>query len=430
MSPDLPWRPHELAKQLFVATGVFIEHRASSRAARRRSPANDSSYDASTGRIIMPPRESFKTDTEYYASALRQLAHWASHALSTNGSIEPGTPESAKREFRAELAANLLTSMVGLAGPRGPLAHSENWPATLKRDPHEVFRAARDAEQFIEYIFDSAPELKALVDSRVQDNLLSERPKRKLDSGIDALPNFVPPQAVDAPVRTGRADPRWHTFETSVKDESKKYGISKEMITETLRLLETQFSDVMNAAERNGYTVGDMNSMLVTQLVEEMRANNHREQTWTKYRQQVHEAASDLMPAGRIEAELQHIGHRYRELVQEGSSQNWDSDRTEAVLNELLFGQSERCPITPEYIRRRFLPSADPTAATHQDDDAFLTPIEASISVDDSFPADAAALPDEPVATKGTRPVRQRVSAAPAPGPHRERRDEASTPSP
>lgn len=423
MSPDLPWRPDELAKQLLAATGVAIEHRAPRRTGRRRAPTSDSSYDAATGRIIMPPRESFKSDPEYYASALRQLAYWANHRSDADPSVEPGTPEAAKRELRTELAANLLTSMVGLEGARCLLAHSELLTPALKRDRHELFRAAREAEQLVEYVFDFAPDLKAVLDTRIRDNILEKRPKRLLDSGVAPLPNFIPPQAAAAPVRTGRADPRWRTFESSVQTESKKYGISADIINETLRLLERQFTDVMNAAESNGYTVGDMNSMLVTQLVEEMRANNHRDQTWIKYCEQVRKAGSDLMPAERIEAELQHIGRRYRELAQEGATQNWENDRTEGVLNELLFGQNERCPITPEYIRRRFLANADQTMATQVDDDAFLTPIAASLSVDDSFPADAAPLPDEPVATTPTARLPYRVGPAPTRSPHRERQE-------
>lgn len=397
---DFKWKPNDVAEKLLAATGASIEHRALSKTAGGKAVANAAYFDPRADKIVVPPRSSFKSDNDYYATVLHELAHWTGHETRL-GRLSPdakfGTPEYAKEELRAEIAAMFLTSMLGVEGDvLNHARYTASWVDVLKKDKHELFRAAKDAEAIIDHIFEYAPELKALADSRLEDNIAKEGPKKKLESGIAPLPDFIPAGAKveAAPAGVGRDDPRWRPFESAVRTEANKYGITADTVDSMLVLLEPQFTDVMNAAQRNGYTVDDMHEMLLRQLVEEMRLNKEREQQWSKYCDQVRAAAKDVLPVEQVELKLQELGQKYQQLLLQSGQQDWDADRTERAIRELIFGDAGRRAITPDYIKDRFLSGEQ---AADPDDDLLLTPTGAGLSLGDALPADAAAVADEPL---------------------------------
>ena len=59
-----------------------------------------------------------------------------------------GSPEYAREELRAEISAMMTGERVGVGhDPQRGAAYVENWVAVLEKDPHEIHRAARDAQQ-------------------------------------------------------------------------------------------------------------------------------------------------------------------------------------------------------------------------------------------------------------------------------------------
>lgn len=411
---EVPWKPNELAEKLIQATGAVIEHRALSKTAGGRAMANAAYYDNAGDKIVLPPRSSFKSEDDYYATKMHELAHWTGHKSRLNRleGAAFGSPEYAKEELRAEIAAMFLTSMFGLEGKvQNHAAYASNWIEVLKKDKHELFRAAKDAEAIVDHLFEYAPELKTVLDQRVSDNIIKEPAKRRADAAISALPNFIPAGVkVEATALTEEA--RWQKFEKAVRTEATKYGVSADTVERTLVLIKPQFNDLMNAAEANNYTVEDMNDMLLKQLVEEMRLNREREQHWNKYCDQVRAAAVGVMSAETVEIELQALGARYFKLLEQAGQADWSKEETDKAIRDIIYGDAGRRQITADYVRERFLSSRAPEAAADEDDfaltptgggmslgdaedDFTLTPIGEAMAVSDAFPADAAPTADE-----------------------------------
>ncbi|MEM8515100.1 antirestriction protein ArdC [Massilia sp. MP_M2] len=417
MKRDVSWKPNELAEKLIAATGAVVEHRAVSKTAGGRTMTNAAYYDNAGDQIILPPLTSFKSKDDYYATKMHELAHWTGHKSRLNRleGTAFGSPEYAKEELRAEIAAMFLTSMFGLEGKvQNHAAYASNWIEVLKKDKHELFRAAKDAEAIVDHLLEYAPELKAILDQRVADNMIKEPAKRRADAAISALPNFVP-AGVKVEVAALTEEARWQRFEKAVRGEAIKYGVSDDTVERTLVLIKPQFNDLMNAAEANNYTVEDMNDMLLKQLVQEMRLNREREQHWNKYCEQVREAAVGVLSAEGVEIELQALGARYFKLLEKAGQEDWSKDDTDKAIRDIIYGDAGRRQITADYVRERF-PSKDAPAVSADDDDDFaltptgggmvlddadddftLAPIGDAMNVSDAFPADAAPTADEPL---------------------------------
>lgn len=397
---EIGWQPNELAEKLIAATGAEVEHTAVSRAGFG-VVENAAYYTHGQDKIVVPPRESFKSEGDYYATVLHELAHWTGHhsRLARRAPDEKrpfGSPEYAQEELRAEIASMFLTSMVGVEGRiQNHAKYTGSWLEVLKGDKHEIFRAARDAEKIVDHIFEYAPELREVVEARMADNLLpKEPPKRKLDSGISKdLPNFIPPEA-KAQVRTGRDDPRWAAFDQTVRGEARKFGVDEAVVDKALGLIEPQFTEVMNAAKKNGYTADDMNTMLARRLVDEMRTADVRQQQWERFCDQVRQAGADLYPVEQIELALQELGGRYQQLIAKSTQEGWTKQQTDTEIRSMIFGEEGRRPITGEYVKAfiESSPAAQQVAASADSDDDFvLTPLGLS----DAMPEDSGAVSDE-----------------------------------
>lgn len=397
---EIGWQPNELAEKLIAATGAEVEHTAVSRAGFG-VVENAAYYTHGQDKIVVPPRESFKNEGDYYATVLHELAHWTGHhsRLARRAPDEKrpfGSPEYAQEELRAEIASMFLTSMVGVEGRiQNHAKYTGSWLEVLKGDKHEIFRAARDAEKIVDHIFEYTPELREVVEARMADNLLpKEPPKRKLDSGISKdLPNFIPPEA-KAQVRTGRDDPRWAAFDQTVRGEARKFGVDEAVVDKALVLIEPQFTEVMNAAKKNGYTADDMNTMLARSIVDEMRTADVRQQQWEQFCDQVRQAGADLYPVEQIELSLQELGSRYQQLIAKSTQEGWTKQQTDTEIRSMIFGEEGRRPITGEYVKA-FIESSPAAqqvvASADSDDDFVLTPLGLS----DTMPEDSGAVADE-----------------------------------
>ena len=390
------WSPNVMAEKLLAASGATIEHRALSKGSGGRLIANAAYMSISTDKVVLPPKSSFKRDADYYATAFHELAHWTGTAARL-GRFQPDqefTPElRAKEELRAEIASMFLASMVGLEGKvQNHAKYVSSWIEVLKGDKHEIFRAARDAEAIVDYLMELAPELKAEMDRWSAGNLLVEPPKRALKSGIEPLPNFQPTAleggdraetlspattAADAAPSggVGRADPRWAAFEASVRTEARKYQITEGTVDKTFELLEPQFSQVMDAASANGWTVADMNEMLVRKLVDEMCSNQERARNWDRYCAQVREAATSVMSAEAVELGLQALAAKYQQVLQRAVEADWSTERTDAAVRDLVYGAAGRRAITPEYVKEMFGGKVAPSASIVQSISTTMAPM-------------------------------------------------------
>ncbi|MFJ3459423.1 ArdC family protein [Scandinavium goeteborgense] len=146
-APEITWNPNERAEALLAASGAKIAHDAGDNA--YYSPVHDD--------IHLPDRAAFPDESRYYATALHELGHWTGHEsrLDRDLSGRFGSESYAKEELRAEIASMLIAGETGVPNqPHNNAAYVKSWVKVLKDDPHEISRAARDAELITRYVMD------------------------------------------------------------------------------------------------------------------------------------------------------------------------------------------------------------------------------------------------------------------------------------
>lgn len=111
---------------------------------------NHASYQAETDTIHLPPKEQFPSDTDYYATALRELGHWTGHPSRLNRDLSHpfGSEGHAKEELRTEMASMILGDTLGIGHtPKQDTAFVNSWIKALQDNPLEILHAASDAER-------------------------------------------------------------------------------------------------------------------------------------------------------------------------------------------------------------------------------------------------------------------------------------------
>jgi len=170
---ELQWSPVERAEKLLAASGVEIVY-GGDRAFYRPNDENV---------IHLPARDQFKSDTDFYATALHELSHWSGHSTRLDRPIVNsfGTESYAKEELRAEIAAAFISAEAGL--PRdidNNAAYVASWVAVLQNDKNEIFRAASDAQKIADFVFEREREHSLSVISNedgLSDTLAGDIPE-------------------------------------------------------------------------------------------------------------------------------------------------------------------------------------------------------------------------------------------------------------
>ena len=134
------WERHQRAEAIIGGSGAVINHEAGDRAY----------YQLKPDKIVMPERGQFPTADGYYATLLHELGHWtgAPGRLDRDMAHPFGSEGYAREELRAEIASLMIGTEIGVG--HDPLRHAAyvaSWIEVLESDPHEVFRAATDAEK-------------------------------------------------------------------------------------------------------------------------------------------------------------------------------------------------------------------------------------------------------------------------------------------
>lgn len=387
---NVEWNPNELVEKLLSATGVVIKH-ASVAAVGGTVSQHPAAYSADEDFITVPPRESFAREGDYYATVLHQLAKWTGHHTRLNRPMPDGAQAlnsalTAKEELRAEISSLFMTSMLGVSGSsvQDHSLYASGMVQTLKSDKHEVFRAAKDAEKIVAHLFDYAPELRELVEKQLVDSMLpaSQKPAAVVGSGIrPGLPNFTPKDLELAGRGTGRTDPRWVAFVQTVQAEAAKAGLPESVAENAVSMVESHFSEVMDAAKAKGYSSSETNEMLARSIIADMRTADVRQEQWEKFCAQAHSAGKDLYPYEQIELALQALCSRYQYVLEQSVNHDWSREDTDAAISSLIFGEKGRRPISSEYVTElveAFTAEAHTNAADEEipaADDELLEPL-------------------------------------------------------
>lgn len=407
MVREQTWQPHELAEKLIAASGAEIEHTAVSRAGFG-VVENAAYYTRGADKIVVPPKESFKSQGDYYATVLHELAHWTGHTsrlnrLAPDERAKFGSPTYAREELRAEIASFFLSSMLGVEGKaQNHAAYAASWLEALKGDKHEIFRAARDAEQIVDHIFGYAPELRDIVEGALAANTLPEDgPKRRVDIGLsDDVPNFIPADAKPAAptVRTGRADPRWAGFEQALHETAKKAGLNADAVAPVFDMIEPNFTTIMDGMKSKGLDEDMVYQMIGAQIIDEMKQADVHRKSWDDFAGKVRIAAQGV-EVEVIESVLQETNQRYQQVLVDGVNNRWDTQKTLQELNAVLYGQSYDAVVSIDaaFVQSMIENSAvvKTLATAHaEDDDDVLMPLGMS----EVMPDDAGISDDERIA--------------------------------
>lgn len=113
-------------------------------------------YQPGKDRVVMPDRERFNDQVEFYSTKLHECVHATGHASRLNRltGAEFGSPEYAREELIAELGSAFLCAHLGL---EGFLQHPEyigHWIKVLQNDKREIFKAASQAQKACDFILE------------------------------------------------------------------------------------------------------------------------------------------------------------------------------------------------------------------------------------------------------------------------------------
>jgi len=108
----------------------------------------------SLDKIHMPIKSDFKTQSDYYATALHELTHWTGHAsrLDRVKGNKFGDDAYAFEELVAELGASFLCSDCSIDGKLQHASYIESWIKVLKNDKKAIFNASSLARKSCEYL--------------------------------------------------------------------------------------------------------------------------------------------------------------------------------------------------------------------------------------------------------------------------------------
>ena len=150
-------RGEQLLQNLQEEAGCIIYHKQSSRAY----------YDTKCDCIILPQPGQFEHISDYYSTALHEVAHWTGHEsrldrenLRQNHGM--GSPEYAREELRAEMSALMMCMKLDL--PFSPRANHEGYIQhyldILRNDPQELRNITNDVDKIANFVLSYDPQIR------------------------------------------------------------------------------------------------------------------------------------------------------------------------------------------------------------------------------------------------------------------------------
>lgn len=151
--PEITWQPLERAETILKALQVDIIH----------DQADRNYYSPIEDRIHLTPKEAFNNQEAYYSTALHEAGHSTGHKKRLNRDIlnKFGTEEYAREELRAEIASFMLCTELGITNAAANQQHAAyvgSWIKALKKDPSEIFKAAKDADTICNFLYEKEKE--------------------------------------------------------------------------------------------------------------------------------------------------------------------------------------------------------------------------------------------------------------------------------
>lgn len=136
----------------------FIENLIKQMHVKYQELGSQAYYDPHADCVVVPAKDSFYSEYSYQATRLHELCHATGHSSRLGRKIENsfGSQNYAREELRAEIASSFLSQDIGLPVSEEHLknhaAYIQSWIRTLKKDPNELFRAIKTADDIEKYV--------------------------------------------------------------------------------------------------------------------------------------------------------------------------------------------------------------------------------------------------------------------------------------
>ena len=117
-------------------------------------------YSPAQDKIVLPLRTMFKDEESFAKTVIHEMGHSTGHPDRLNRTLSGafGSPEYAKEELRAEIAALFTETDLGISlNGEHYEDHSDylrSWISALQDDYNEFFRACSDAEQISSFLIE------------------------------------------------------------------------------------------------------------------------------------------------------------------------------------------------------------------------------------------------------------------------------------
>mgnify|MGYP004456021821 FL=1 len=131
-------------------------------------------YIPSEDKIVLPPREYFKSEESFLGTLFHEMSHSTGHQTRLNRDIvnEFGTVEYAKEELRAELGAMFIEADLNLDFKENVNADHTNylksWISVLEDNPDELFKAGNDSSKISERLIDNYNKCIQLENNKIK----------------------------------------------------------------------------------------------------------------------------------------------------------------------------------------------------------------------------------------------------------------------
>lgn len=118
-------------------------------------------YNPASDEIHLPRRRDFVSLSEFWGTALHELAHWTGHASRLNRSkgmtSRMGTDGYAREELVAESASWLLAATLGTPHePKNSAAYLSSWVKKFADKPRELYSAIAQAQKAVDFLLEKS----------------------------------------------------------------------------------------------------------------------------------------------------------------------------------------------------------------------------------------------------------------------------------
>lgn len=192
--------PMERNEMLKLAEDVI----ASSQCEIVESMQNRAYYSPKEDKIMLPPRDYFKSQEAFLTVTLHEMSHSTGHPDRLNRPLvnKFGTPEYAKEELNAEFGSAFLQMDLGIKlsdeAINDHAAYLHSWISVLEKDPNALFRAVHNASEISDYLVENYQEYQAEQQHDMQQKQISEIQSSELSNSGNATLRVALKRAIKA----------------------------------------------------------------------------------------------------------------------------------------------------------------------------------------------------------------------------------------